>query len=126
MGFIGFTILTHHNDYYGPHVSVYYPDFDTFTRDCETVSPDSEDCFTAANLCFSMSQTYNSEKERVDAFFQVLRPYFNGIELIIDRQISTGFCDLVAVKNSILLLLEAKGEVGLGSCDSLSEAAAYM
>ena len=120
--------MTHRNGFYGPHVSVYYPGFDQFTQNCETVDPESNDCLTAAKLCRSMSKYYKSESERVVEFVSVLKPYFQGISFAKDCQIGTGNCDLVMKSvqhNFILAILEAKGEVGRGSCDSLSEGTGY-
>lgn len=126
MAFTGVTILSHRAGLYGPHVSLYYPQFDSFTKNCEDVVPDSDDCLTAAKLCTEMSKYFNTEDSRIKSLQSILTPYLCEVDLRQYWKIGTGRCDLAGLYGAyILFITEGKGEVGQGAVDSLAELAGY-
>ena len=114
-------------EHYGTHVSLYCKGFDTFTSKFRDVEIDKIDCRYALEFCWKMAEAaYSCEKHRTEIATYLLNNYFQH-----DKPIST----IVSVddmdgaikvgQHVVIVVIEAKNDIGQGNCDSYMQAVAY-
>ena len=108
--------------HYGTHVSLYYKGFDTFSSEFRDVEIDKNDCTFALEFCWAMAEAYGNEDDRMEKATDLLNSYFQNDHDLVKMNNMDG---AIQVSQRVVILVEAKNEIGKGRCDSYMQAVAF-